>query len=137
MNSAICLNALYGPSLPPLAKLPVDGSGHADCKDGSSDLEQAAASGKENVLEVGSILRLNACYHEFHAECLTGWFVIGKFSCPICRAVFYGDPKEEGKEEGDSSSDGSPEAVVRTEELRTEERRAEEGGRRDLRREEV
>lgn len=54
---------------------------------------------KEEGADAGDILRLTVCSHEFHAECLTGWFIFGKFSCPICRALFYGETKDEEKEE--------------------------------------
>lgn len=35
------------------------------------------------------ILRLNTCGHAFHAKCLASWFLIHRYDCPICRAVYY------------------------------------------------
>lgn len=45
------------------------------------------------------ILQLDVCSHMFHAECLVSWVVIGKISCPICRAVYFGKTKEDRKVE--------------------------------------
>jgi hypothetical protein len=50
--------------------------------------------------EEEEILKLKVCGHEFHAECLISWFVLRKYSCPICRAVFYEkEPKPKVSEE--------------------------------------
>lgn len=99
---AICLTTLYGPSPPSPAKLPIKIAAKPEPESAEPGTDQSEEGEKEKAAEDPDILRLNVCNHEFHAECLTGWFIFGKFSCPICRSVFYGEAKEEDKE-GESS----------------------------------
>jgi hypothetical protein len=35
------------------------------------------------------ILSLNTCGHAFHSKCLASWFLIDRYDCPMCRAVYY------------------------------------------------
>jgi len=39
-----------------------------------------------------TVSRLCLCRHEFHTACLVGWVQRRKYSCPVCRAVFYVPP---------------------------------------------
>jgi hypothetical protein len=102
--SAICLSTLYAPSPPEPAKLrtaaPVRAAHETVAVEDPDDASVSAAS-----LSVSEeILRLNVCHHEFHAECLASWFAFSKFSCPICRAVYYGSGKAECIAEAESAA---------------------------------
>lgn len=35
------------------------------------------------------MLTLHSCGHAFHSKCLSTWFLIDRFDCPVCRAVYY------------------------------------------------
>jgi hypothetical protein len=35
------------------------------------------------------VLTLTACGHSFHAKCLSSWFLIDRYDCPICRITYY------------------------------------------------
>ncbi|KAH7145895.1 hypothetical protein B0J13DRAFT_330589 [Dactylonectria estremocensis] len=35
------------------------------------------------------ILTLNSCGHSFHSKCLSSWFLIERFDCPVCREPYY------------------------------------------------
>lgn len=35
------------------------------------------------------ILTLNSCGHSFHCKCLSSWFLIERFDCPVCREPYY------------------------------------------------
>ncbi|KAF2743895.1 hypothetical protein M011DRAFT_207452 [Sporormia fimetaria CBS 119925] len=86
----ICLSPLYVSSLPESAKV---------VKEQSTDAE-AAFTLDATVSGPEEILRLKVCRHEFHAECLTSWFVVRKYSCPLCRAVYYEDEASRTANEG-------------------------------------
>lgn len=100
---AICLSALYAPSPPE----PIKVAG------GPTPSKSPSVSGLSLNGEKEEILRLNACGHEYHMECLLSWFMVRKYSCPICRAVYYETKKpeeptatEEGQ--GDAQNEGTP-----------------------------
>jgi hypothetical protein len=98
--SAICLSTLHAPSPPEPAIL----STATPASTETAGINETAPPTRPcSISEVEEILRLNVCSHEFHAECLTSWFVFGKFSCPICREVYYGSGPEK-EESGDVST---------------------------------
>lgn len=134
---AICLTTLYGPSPPSPAKLPIKITAKPETESTAPETDQSEGSEKETAPNAEEILRLNVCTHEFHAECLTGWFIFGKFSCPICRAVFYGTAKEEEKEEGGTSETQTEASQRGHSQSRLPPIVEEEEGGRDRRREEV
>ncbi|TIC99221.1 hypothetical protein CH35J_006485 [Colletotrichum higginsianum] len=35
------------------------------------------------------ILTLKSCKHAFHAKCLSSWFLIGRYDCPVCRNHYW------------------------------------------------
>lgn len=35
------------------------------------------------------MLTLHTCGHSFHAKCLTPWFLLSRYDCPICRKPYY------------------------------------------------
>ncbi|TDZ38261.1 hypothetical protein C8035_v006839 [Colletotrichum spinosum] len=35
------------------------------------------------------ILTLNTCQHAFHAKCLSSWFLIERYDCPVCRSQYW------------------------------------------------
>lgn len=35
------------------------------------------------------ILTLNSCGHSFHCKCLSSWFLIERYDCPVCREPYY------------------------------------------------
>ncbi|KAK1637967.1 hypothetical protein BDP81DRAFT_215824 [Colletotrichum phormii] len=35
------------------------------------------------------ILTLKNCQHTFHAKCLSSWFLIERFDCPVCRSQYW------------------------------------------------
>ncbi|KAK7452314.1 hypothetical protein Landi51_04202 [Colletotrichum acutatum] len=35
------------------------------------------------------ILMLKSCQHAFHAKCLSSWFLIERFDCPVCRSQYW------------------------------------------------
>lgn len=90
MHSAICLSPLHAPSPPEPAKLATGTAEVGEPSIAPSILEKGEGANEE-------ILKLNVCGHEFHAECLISWFIRWKYSCPICRAVYYGKKPEEKK----------------------------------------
>ncbi|KEZ39074.1 hypothetical protein SAPIO_CDS10459 [Scedosporium apiospermum] len=41
------------------------------------------------------ILKLKSCGHWFHARCLSSWFLIDRYDCPVCRKPYWdGKPKK-------------------------------------------
>lgn len=36
------------------------------------------------------VVSLRTCQHTFHARCLTKWFMMKRYDCPVCRAVYWG-----------------------------------------------
>lgn len=96
---AICLSTLYAPSPPE----PVKVAG------GSAPAKAPSVSGLSLKEENEEILRLNVCGHEYHHGCLLSWFMVRKYSCPICRAVYYQSKKpEESAAANEEGQDGSP-----------------------------
>lgn len=42
------------------------------------------------------IMTINACGHSFHSKCLSSWFLIERYDCPVCRVPYYkGMPRRE------------------------------------------
>jgi hypothetical protein len=35
------------------------------------------------------ILTINSCGHSFHSKCLSSWFLIDRYDCPVCRVPYY------------------------------------------------
>ncbi|QGI66702.1 hypothetical protein CEK26_010659 [Fusarium fujikuroi] len=35
------------------------------------------------------IMTINACGHSFHSKCLSSWFLIERYDCPVCRVPYY------------------------------------------------
>lgn len=35
------------------------------------------------------ILKLRSCGHWFHARCLSSWFLIDRYDCPVCRKSYW------------------------------------------------
>lgn len=35
------------------------------------------------------ILKLKSCGHWFHARCLSSWFLIDRYDCPVCRKSYW------------------------------------------------
>ncbi|KAF2115396.1 hypothetical protein BDV96DRAFT_77306 [Lophiotrema nucula] len=92
-DCAICLSTLHAPTQPEPAKL----MDEAVVKEGSGQYlppGKAASVSESSLTEKEDILKLNVCTHEFHAECLTSWFLMRRYTCPICRAIFF-DPEAE------------------------------------------
>lgn len=92
-DSAICLSTLHIPLPPQPAKLKTRPLGIAIALPNPFSKREPVLN--KEVDDKTDILRLKVCGHEFHAECLISWFVIRKYSCPICRAVYYGREAEE------------------------------------------
>ena len=49
----------------------------------------------------GDVLTLNTCGHAFHSRCLSSWFLIYRYDCPVCRSQYYtvhGSVKEKPRE---------------------------------------
>lgn len=83
--------------------------------------------------EPSQILRLRTCRHEFHEECLLGWFLMRKYSCPICRAVYYVDPVEkEGGSASTSTSTSERSSIGGSSEAREGDSQGEEGQRSEM-----
>lgn len=61
----------------------------------SPGIETAVLRALSNARE-GRMLKLNICGHEFHAQCLTSWFLRCRVDCPMCRIQFYCGGVEEG-----------------------------------------
>lgn len=79
---AICLSALHAPAPPEPVKL-------SDAPITDEAARPPSVKDEATADEPETILKLQVCQHEFHAECLVSWFVLRKTSCPICRAVYY------------------------------------------------
>ncbi|KZL74619.1 hypothetical protein CT0861_10547 [Colletotrichum tofieldiae] len=43
------------------------------------------------------ILTLKACQHAFHAKCLSSWFLIGRYDCPVCRNHYWQSREERAR----------------------------------------
>lgn len=52
------------------------------------------------------ILKLRSCGHWFHARCLSSWFLIDRYDCPVCRKSYW---------EGKSRRRGPMETFLRSE----------------------
>ncbi|KAF2821829.1 hypothetical protein CC86DRAFT_101120 [Ophiobolus disseminans] len=82
---AICLSTLHAPSPPEPALI-----------QSQPTIDEAAlrpqtpspTSTNPDPSAPEAILKLQACGHEFHSECLVSWFVLRKTTCPICRAPY-------------------------------------------------
>ncbi|ERN11432.1 hypothetical protein AMTR_s00022p00051710 [Amborella trichopoda] len=35
------------------------------------------------------VTRLKACGHVFHVACIQRWFQLDRFTCPLCRVIFF------------------------------------------------
>lgn len=35
------------------------------------------------------IMTINTCGHSFHSKCLSSWFLIERYDCPVCRVPYY------------------------------------------------
>ncbi|KAL5115247.1 hypothetical protein ACEQ8H_006839 [Pleosporales sp. CAS-2024a] len=62
------------------------------------DADDAAAS--------SATLKLRACAHVFHAECLVSWFVLRKTTCPICRAAYISKQDMQAYEDEEAAETG-------------------------------
>lgn len=104
---AICLSTLYAPSPPEPAKTT-----------GAPLSKAPSLSGVSLSGEKEEILRLIVCGHEYHMECLMSWFLVRKYSCPICRAVYFstktvqelaaeGEESRQGQSEGEGTTSGN------------------------------
>jgi hypothetical protein len=89
---AICLSTLHAPAPPEPAKLspetPITDDAALPASLPQSDSTDPTATTTTSAPESETILKLQVCGHEFHADCLTSWFVLRKTSCPICRSVY-------------------------------------------------
>ncbi|SPN98950.1 uncharacterized protein DNG_01989 [Cephalotrichum gorgonifer] len=52
------------------------------------------------------ILKLKSCGHWFHARCLSSWFLIDRYDCPVCRKAYW---------EGNARRMGPMETFLRSE----------------------
>ncbi|QPC72080.1 hypothetical protein HYE68_002832 [Fusarium pseudograminearum] len=51
---------------------------------------QATAGQTEEVTDTNDdVLTINACGHSFHSKCLSSWFLIDRYDCPVCRVPYY------------------------------------------------
>ncbi|PVH95640.1 hypothetical protein DM02DRAFT_632708 [Periconia macrospinosa] len=88
----------------------------------SSPIDKQKDVDDDEEQEEEPILRLKKCNHEFHDSCLLSWCVLGKVSCPVCRAVFFGpEPEEKGEGEGgEEEEEGAAAGEERNQESRNE-----------------
>ncbi|KAL0943174.1 uncharacterized protein CTRU02_201060 [Colletotrichum truncatum] len=49
--------------------------------------EKASKSPSESPDD--EILTLKICQHAFHAKCLSSWFLIERYDCPVCRSQYW------------------------------------------------
>ncbi|KAK2033027.1 hypothetical protein LX32DRAFT_128984 [Colletotrichum zoysiae] len=60
------------------------------------------------------ILTLKGCQHAFHARCLSSWFLIQRYDCPVCRNPYWLSREEKARvahvrpEPRPGSRDGEP-----------------------------
>ncbi|KAK1979799.1 hypothetical protein LZ30DRAFT_160068 [Colletotrichum cereale] len=43
------------------------------------------------------ILTLRGCQHAFHAKCLSSWFLIERYDCPVCRNLYWQSREEKAR----------------------------------------
>ncbi|KAF1953758.1 hypothetical protein CC80DRAFT_506950 [Byssothecium circinans] len=41
------------------------------------------------IVYTEEVLMLRVCQHAFHGSCLTSWFLIERYDCPICRLTYF------------------------------------------------
>lgn len=59
------------------------------------------------------ILKLKSCGHWFHARCLSSWFLIDRYDCPVCRKSYWeGKVKRRGPMETFLRNNYSPAPTV-------------------------
>ncbi|CZR40798.1 uncharacterized protein FPRO_10386 [Fusarium proliferatum ET1] len=64
-------------------------------KSGTSAQTMADPSVQTDEAE-DDIMTINACGHSFHSKCLSSWFLIERYDCPVCRVPYYkGMPRRE------------------------------------------
>ncbi|KAF2268855.1 hypothetical protein CC78DRAFT_575839 [Lojkania enalia] len=103
-DCAICLSTLHAPSHPEPAKV-VETTGTAKVLERLPPSRTPSIS-EQSIAEKEGISKLEVCGHEFHAECLISWFLVRKYSCPICRAVYFA-PAEEKRKSQDRLREGT------------------------------
>ncbi|KAG9193288.1 hypothetical protein G6011_03323 [Alternaria panax] len=110
---AICLSTLHAPAPPEPAKLspetPITDAAALPASLPQSDSVDPTATTATTAPESETILKLQVCGHEFHADCLVSWFVLRKTSCPICRSMYMSkEAMEQHDEEERIALGGEP-----------------------------
>ncbi|PSN67591.1 hypothetical protein BS50DRAFT_633309 [Corynespora cassiicola Philippines] len=96
---AICLCSLHAPSPPKPAKLALEKAIPGDGTSAVLASSKPPSISNISIHENEEILKLKSCGHEFHAECLVSWCILRKYSCPICRAVYFQSEDVKAKSE--------------------------------------
>jgi hypothetical protein len=114
---AICLSTLHAPAPPEPAKLspeaPITDAAALPASLPQSDAADSTATTTPTAPESETILKLQVCGHEFHADCLVSWFVLRKTSCPICRSMYMSkEALEQHDEEERIALGGDPTPAV-------------------------
>lgn len=50
------------------------------------------------------VVSLRTCHHAFHGRCLTTWYMMERYDCPVCRAVYWGAGVDEKNRRGGTTS---------------------------------
>ncbi|CAM1507849.1 Fc.00g046970.m01.CDS01 [Cosmosporella sp. VM-42] len=61
---------------------------NGESHEGVVELGRASQVNSLNPSE-DDVLTLNTCGHSFHSKCLSSWFLIERYDCPICRLPYY------------------------------------------------
>ncbi|ORY15984.1 hypothetical protein BCR34DRAFT_144302 [Clohesyomyces aquaticus] len=118
---AICLSTLHVPSPPEPAIVAAQVAAMASRP--TTPLKAKSLS-DFSLSEQEKILRLNVCGHEFHAECLLSWLLVRRYTCPVCRAVYYDKEAEAEKtEQDDQDLESQRQLVESSDAVALEERR--------------
>ncbi|ROW01855.1 hypothetical protein VMCG_05563 [Cytospora schulzeri] len=58
------------------------------------------------------VVSLRTCQHIFHGRCLTTWFMMERYDCPLCRAAYWGAALDEKIKKGEATSVGADDVGV-------------------------
>ncbi|KAF2176046.1 hypothetical protein K469DRAFT_39086 [Zopfia rhizophila CBS 207.26] len=85
--------------LAPLAAYLMPAGTRTETVDGETQPSQGVYSYPtgQQLSDGDELLILRVCQHTFHGSCLTSWFLIERYDCPICRTIYFHQEDDEAR----------------------------------------